>query len=65
MTNSDQENLQALTQTIQEELAAAGPDEQPAIDKILVDWGLSTVKVNKMKNEQQIKLLAAVQFLKH
>ncbi|CAL1127513.1 unnamed protein product [Cladocopium goreaui] len=65
LTNSDQENLQALTQTIQEELTAAGPDEQPAIDKILVDWGLSTVKVNKMKHEQQIKLLAAVQFLKH
>ena len=57
--------MHAMTQTIQEELDAAGPDEQPAIDKILVDWGLSTAKINKMKNDQQIKLFAAVRLLKH
>ena len=57
--------MHAMTQTIQEELDAAGPDEQPAIDKILVDWELSTAKINKMKNDQQIKLFAAVRLLKH
>ena len=65
LAKSDQDNIQAMTQTIQEELDAVGPDEQPAIDKILVDWGLSPAKVNKMKADQQIKLLAAMQFLKH
>eukprot|EP00435_Cladocopium_sp_Y103_P076187 s462_g80.t1 len=55
LTKTDQENMEAMmTLTIQEELDSAGPEDKPAIDKILVDWGLCTSKVNKMKNDLQI-----------
>lgn len=57
---SDMPNLDVKIQEIQQALEALDEADRPAINRILVDWGLGTAKVSKRIDDVQLRLLAAI-----
>lgn len=61
---SEQANIETFMQEIDAEIKALGDADKPALDRVLVDWGLTPEKVNKMTQETMVRMLAAVHLLK-
>ena len=61
---SEQADIEVFMKEIDTEIQALGDADKPALDRVLVDWGLTPEKVNKMSQETMIRMLAAVHLLK-
>eukprot|EP00435_Cladocopium_sp_Y103_P045363 s466_g13.t1 len=61
---SEQGNIDRIMQEIDEELKELNDGDKPALDRILIDWGLTPEKTNKMTHDSLLRVLATVHFLK-
>eukprot|EP00435_Cladocopium_sp_Y103_P059750 s206_g21.t1 len=61
---AEQGNIEQIMKEIDAELKGLNDGDKPALDRILIDWGLTPEKATKMTHDSLLRVLATVHFLK-